>query len=119
VEIQCGGEGNIAGVRDIIDAVARDGFDQLVGWSPWTFASPVETERRMRDAGFTAIRCWLQERPTDPDDLGTFVRTSILPAHLSRLPEDRRDAFATAVVGQVTPPLDYARQNVSARGRKG
>ena len=119
LEIQCGGEGNIARVRDVIDVVAREGFEDLVGWSPWTFASPVETERRMRVAGFTAIRCWLQERPTDPDDLGTFVRTSILPAHLARLPEDRRNAFAAAVVGGVTAPLDYVRLNVSARGREG
>ena len=119
LEIQCGGEGNIARVREVIDAVAREGFDELVGWSPWTFASPVQTERRMRDAGFMAIRCWLQERPTDPDHLGTFVRTSILPAHLARLPEDRRDTFAAAVVSRVTPPRDYVRLNVSARGRDG
>ena len=115
LEIQCGGEGNIARVREAIDAVVGDGFEELAGWSPWTFASPEETERRLRDAGFTAIRCWLQERPTDPDDLDTFVRTSILPAHLARLPEDRREAFAAAVVGRVTPPLDYVRLNVSAR----
>ena len=40
------------------------------------------------DAGFTAIRCWLQERPTYPDDVAAFVPTSILAAHLARLPED-------------------------------
>lgn len=117
LEIQCGGEGNIARVREAIDAVASDGFEELAGWSPWTFASPAETEPRLRAAGFTAFRCWLQERPTEPDDLDTFVRTSILPAHLARLPEDRREAFAAAVVERVTPPLDYVRLNVSARGR--
>ena len=93
----------------------RNSFEKLAGWSPWTFASPAETERRMRHAGFTAIRCWLQERPTNPDDLDTFVRTSILPAHLARLPEDRREAFAAAVVERVRPPLDYVRLNVSAQ----
>src|SRR5688500_760359 len=38
LEVQCGGEDNIARVREVIDAVARDDFPELVGWSPWTFA---------------------------------------------------------------------------------
>jgi hypothetical protein len=42
------------------------------------------------------------------------VRTSILPAHLERLPADRRDAFADAVIARVELPLDYVRLNVSA-----
>ena len=114
LEAQCGGEGNIARVRDVIEAVARDAFPELVGWSPWTFAGPAETERRLRDAGFTSIRCWLEPRPTDPDDADAFVRTSILPAHLERLPEERRERFAAAVVAGVRLPLDYVRLNVSA-----
>ena len=72
------------------------------------------TERRLRDAGFAAIRCWLQERPTDPEDLAAFVRTSILAAHLARLPEERREAFAVAVLAWVSVPLDYVRLNISA-----
>jgi trans-aconitate 2-methyltransferase len=114
LEAQCGGEGNIARVRAAIDAVARDGFPELDGWSPWVFAGPRETERRLRDAGFTAVRCWLEQRPTTPDDVGAFVRTSILPAHLDRLPEHRREPFAAAVIDRVRPPLDYVRLNVSA-----
>jgi trans-aconitate 2-methyltransferase len=118
LEIQCGGEGNIDGVREVIDAVARDTAPELVGWSPWVFASPQETERRLRGAGFTAIRCWLQERPTYPQDVDAFVRTSILAAHLERLPAERREPFAAAVVAGVRLPLDYVRLNVSAvRGR--
>jgi len=66
LEVQCGGEGNIDGVRDVIEAVARDAAPELVGWSPWVFAGPQETERRLGEAGFTATRCWLEERPTDP-----------------------------------------------------
>jgi hypothetical protein len=45
LELQRGGEGNIARVRDVIDTVARDAFPELVGWSPWVFASRRETER--------------------------------------------------------------------------
>ena len=35
-------------------------------------------------------------------------------AHLARLSEERRDAFVTAIVGGVCPPLDYVRLNISA-----
>ncbi len=114
LEIQCGGEGNIARVRRVIEAVAHDRAPELVGFSPWTFAGPGETERRLHAAGFTATRCWLEERPTYPQDVETFVPTSILAAHLARLPEERREPFAAAVVAGVRLPLDYVRLNVSA-----
>ena len=114
LEVQCGGKGNIDRVREVIEAVARDVAPELVGWSPWVFAGPQETERRLREAGFTAARCWLEERPTHPQDVDAFVRTSILPAHLARLPVERRERFAAAVVARVRLPLDYVRLNVSA-----
>jgi trans-aconitate 2-methyltransferase len=114
LEIQCGGEGNIDGVREVIDDVARDIAPELVGWSPWVFAGPRETELRLRAAGFTVKDCWLQERPTYPRDVDAFVRTSILAAHLERLPQERREPFAAAVVAGVRVPLDYVRLNVSA-----
>jgi trans-aconitate 2-methyltransferase len=114
LEVQCGGKGNIAGVREIIEAVARDAAPEFAGWSPWEFAAPEQTERRLREAGFTAIRCWLQPRPTYPQDVDAFVRTSILAAHLARLPLERRERFASAVVAGVRLPLDYVRLNISA-----
>ena len=115
VEAQCGGEGNIARVREAIAAAVEDeGFPELAGWSPWEFASPAVTERRMGDAGFREIRCWLEERPTRPRDVTAFVRTSILAAHLERLPAERREAFVAAVMARVEPPLDYVRLNISA-----
>jgi trans-aconitate 2-methyltransferase len=114
LEIQCGGQGNIDRVREVIEAVARDAAPELVGWSPWLFAGPRKTAERLRDAGFTAIRCWLEERPTYPQDVAAFVPTSILAAHLARLPEERREQFAAAVVARVRLPLDYVRLNASA-----
>jgi trans-aconitate 2-methyltransferase len=114
LEVQCGGKGNIDRVREAIAAAAREFAPELAGWSPWVFAGPEETEQRLRRAGFTAIRAWLTERPTHPKDVDAFVRTSILPAHLARLPEERREQFAAAVVAQVRLPLDYVRLNVSA-----
>jgi len=113
LEVQCGGQGNIARVREVIEAVSRDLAPELVGWSPWTFAGPEDTGRRMRQAGFTDIRCWLERRPTRPENLNAFVPTSILAAHLHRLPAERRERFAAAVVAGVRLPLDYVRLNAS------
>jgi trans-aconitate 2-methyltransferase len=114
LEVQCGGEGNVARVREVIDAVARELAPELVGFSPWHFAGPEEAARRARAAGFAVRRCWLEERPTDVKDVAAFVRTSILAAHLERLGEARREPFAAAVAAGVRLPLDYVRLNVSA-----
>jgi trans-aconitate 2-methyltransferase len=114
LEAQCGGQGNIKGVRVAIERAAKETAPELVGFSPWTFAGPDETEARLLQAGFQRARCWLQERPTRPQDLAAFVRTSILAAHLERLPEQRREPFAEAVLDGLTPPLDYIRLNISA-----
>jgi trans-aconitate 2-methyltransferase len=114
LEIQCGGQGNIDRVREVIDAIAAESFPQLVGWSPWVFAGPQETQARLEAAGFHSVRCWLEKRPTSSDDLAGFVRSSILPAHLARLPEKRREPFAAAVLERIREPLDYVRLNASA-----
>lgn len=114
LEIQCGGEGNIAAVREAIEAAAREVAPELLGWSPWTFSSPQQAQRRLHAAGFGDVCCWLARRPTTPEDLTGFVRTSILAAHLERLPAQRRERFVTAVLSRVRPPLDYVRLNVSA-----
>jgi len=114
LEAQCGGEGNIKRVREVIDEAAASVTSELEGFSPWTFAGPGETERRLRDAGFTEIRCWLAEQPTYPEETEAFVRTSILAAHLERLPEADREPFIAAVMERVQIPLDYVRLNVSA-----
>jgi trans-aconitate 2-methyltransferase len=114
LEVQCGGEGNIEAVSQAIEAVAGEVAPELAGWSPWCFAGPEETERRLRAARFTAIRCWLERKPTFPGDVEAFVRTSILPAHLERLSEARRERFAAAVLARVRLPLEYVRLNVSA-----
>jgi len=114
LETQCGGRGNIAGMREVIDAVAAASFPELAGWSAWVFAGPEETKERLEAAGLTDVRCWLEERPTRPADFADFVRSSILPAHLARLEEARREPFAAAVLAKAREPLDYVRLNVSA-----
>ncbi len=114
LEVQCGGEGNIEQVREVIDAAAASVGSDLEGFSPWTFASPQDTERRLKDAGFTEIKCWLADEPAFPEETAAFVRTSILAAHLERLPEEEREPFVAAVMERVRLPLDYVRLNVSA-----
>jgi trans-aconitate 2-methyltransferase len=48
LEVQCGGVGNIARVRAVIEAVARASAPELVDGSPWEFATPQDTELRRR-----------------------------------------------------------------------
>ena len=114
LEIQCGGQGQHR-PRSPGDRHGRSRFvSGLQGWSPWTFAGPDETHARLEAAGFTSVRCWSEDQPTWPDDLGPFVQSSILPAHLARLPEERREPFVVAVLQRVRAPLDYVRLNASA-----
>jgi trans-aconitate 2-methyltransferase len=114
LEVQCGGRGNIARVREAI-ASAAESFPEVKGFSPWNFAGPEETEQRLAACGFEQVSCSLQERPTWPDATDDFVRTSILAAHFERLDPDRREPFARAVLERVELPLDYVRLNISAR----
>ena len=115
---QCGGEGNIAAVRVAIAAVAgRDPFAEHVGdYDPWNFAGPDETEARLRAAGFTDARCWLEPRPVRPDAPFDFFATMMLGAHRERLPGDVADIFTAAVVEEMgsDPVVDYVRLNIDA-----
>jgi trans-aconitate 2-methyltransferase len=112
---QCGGAGNIANVQAAIDAVDHPG---LRGWAgPWNFAGPQETTQRLEAAGFTDVWTWLQPWPVEPEEPHEFFRTSILGAHLDRLPEDERAGFVDAVLAQLDEPVvaNYVRLNLLAR----
>ena len=81
--VQCGGEGNIATVVAALRTLGR--FEP----SPWLFATPADTRRRLEGAGFTDVDAWLHEEPTPFDDdqaLETFLATVVLRSHLDRLP---------------------------------
>ena len=94
---QCGGHGNIARV---IEAVGpRDGT--------WLYATPEETERRLRDAGFRGAKAWLEPKPTHVEDMETYLRTVIL--------HGQPDAAETAArVAPTLDLLDYVRLNMEA-----
>jgi trans-aconitate 2-methyltransferase len=116
---QCGGAGNIASVH----AAARQAADDppfrssFEGWSgPWNFATPEDTERRLHAAGFSEARCWLADRPVQPEDPREYLRTINLGAHLERLPAELQYPFVDAVLARLgeRPVLDYVRLNIDA-----
>lgn len=116
---QCGGQGNVAEHARIIAAVASRSqfaphFDGMTVM--WNFAAPEETEQRLRGAGFSDVRCWLEPKPVTPERPLEFTSTVTLGPHLTRLPEDLRRPFAEAILEQSEKPLtlDYVRLNIEA-----
>jgi trans-aconitate 2-methyltransferase len=112
---QCGGAGNIANVQAAIDAVDEPAFR---GWEgPWNYATPRDTARRLREAGFIDVWTWLQPWPVEPADPREYFTTVILGSHLERLPEDERAPFVDAVLSHMGDPVraEYVRLNILAR----
>jgi trans-aconitate 2-methyltransferase len=117
---QCGGEGNVASLREAIRTVSEqepfaahlDGFEGV-----WNFAGPEETAGRLERAGFTEVDCRLEPKPFRPEDPVEFLRTCSLGPHLGRLPEGLRPLFVEAVVERMDKPveLDYVRLEIDAR----
>jgi len=126
---QCGGKGNIDAFRRLADEVAAEPpyAEHMSDFrGPWNYASPEDTEARLRAAGFDEIRCWLQPWPVEPHDPLEFARTVCLGNHLEALPEELREPFAAEVVRRSGDPLvlEYVRLNIDARrsvvsGQKG
>jgi trans-aconitate 2-methyltransferase len=108
---QCGGHGNIASVMAALDELAPDA-DRI-----WVFATPEETEARLRSAGFVEAHAWLHDEPTDipPEDFETYLATIILGSHLATMPEAERARFVHDVAVRLPGPrLDYVRLNIVA-----
>jgi trans-aconitate 2-methyltransferase len=117
---QCGGEGNIAAFHAVAARVGSEApyADYLGGWrGPWNFASPQETEPRLRAAGFEEVACWLEPWPVEPPEPLVYLRTVCLGAHLLQLPDQLRDRYVRAVTQRCGEPLelDYVRLNIAAR----
>jgi trans-aconitate 2-methyltransferase len=117
---QCGGEGNVAEHARAIATVAMQPqyIDHFEGMTMmWNFANPAETEERLRNAGFEDISCWLEDKPVQPESPYDFTTTVTMGPHLTRLPEEKRRAFAEAVLELSPDPLvlNYVRLNIDAR----
>jgi trans-aconitate 2-methyltransferase len=117
---QCGGEGNVASVAAAIAEIgAREPFARhLAGFEPiWNFSSAEDAERRLRDAGFEGVECWLESKPVTPEDPFDYVATSTLGPIMALMPDADAHAFAEAVVDRLGTPLtlDYVRLNLLGR----
>jgi len=116
---QCGGEGNVASVREAVRVVRDDEpfAPYLGGWDgPWRFPSPEDATARLERAGFADVRCWLEPRDLVPDDPAAYLRTVTLGLHLDRLPVELHEPFVTAVLERLGEPaaIDYVRLNIEA-----
>jgi trans-aconitate 2-methyltransferase len=116
---QCGGAGNVAQhASNIVSVATRQEFlDHFQDMSMmWNFATPDETEDRLRRAGFDQVSCWLEDKPVQPEHPYEFTTTVTMGPHLSRLPEDLRRSFAEAVLELEDDPLvlNYVRLNIEA-----
>jgi trans-aconitate 2-methyltransferase len=117
---QCGGHGNVAEVKHAgFEAAARAEFARhFEGWeADWNFATPEETERRLRAAGFAGVWCWPTRVDVDPGDPAGYLSAICLGSFLARLPEKLREPFVAAALELLPDPLriHYVRLNILAR----
>jgi trans-aconitate 2-methyltransferase len=117
---QCGGAGNLATFRARADEVAaREPYaPAFAGWrGPWNYARADETAERVRRAGFTDVRAWLEPSEAQPPEPEAYLRTVVLRPQYELLPPELRDAFVADVLAAAGTPLvlDYVRLNIDAR----
>jgi trans-aconitate 2-methyltransferase len=117
---QCGGHGNVAEVKQAgFDVAAEPRFaPYFAGWeTDWTFATPEDTERRLRAAGFSDVWCWLTRVDVDPGDPAGYLRAICLGSFVERLPDELREPFVAAALERLPDPLQlhYVRLNMLAR----
>ena len=117
---QCGGYGNIDAFRTTADEVADEHpyGPYFAAWRrPWNYASAEDTDTRLRNAGFSDVRCWLEPKSVTPADPRAFVQTVCLVRHLDPLPAEHRGPFVDEVLARTGEPLvlDYVRLNMTAR----
>lgn len=116
---QCGGEGNIEGLRGKVRAlIASEPYAaHFADWQPpWNYAAPQETEERLLAAGFAEAQCWLQPAPQLPEHPREFLATIVLGPHVQRLPEELREPFMDDALELAGEPVvvDYVRLNIDA-----
>jgi trans-aconitate 2-methyltransferase len=117
---QCGGEGNIDGLRGTArEVLANEPYaPYFESWSaPWNYASAEPTEARLHTAGFAEARCWLTPAPAEPEEPREFLQTIVLGPHVQQLPPELRERFMDEVLERIGEPvvIDYVRLNIEAR----
>jgi trans-aconitate 2-methyltransferase len=116
---QCGGEGNIAGLRGAVsELLGRAPYaEHFAGWSaPWNYAGAEVTRARLLGAGFSSAECWLTPAPSTPDHQREFLSTIVLGPHVQQLPEELREDFMDDALELLGEPvvIDYVRLNIDA-----
>jgi trans-aconitate 2-methyltransferase len=94
---QCGGHGNIARTLEVVGE--RPGT--------WLYARPEETEERLRRAGFSEAKAWLEPKPTKVPDMQTYLEAVILHGQ-----PDAKETAARAA--DQLEEIDYVRLNIEA-----
>jgi trans-aconitate 2-methyltransferase len=117
---QCGGHGNVTEIKQAgFDVAAGSRYaSYFAGWATdWNFATPEETERRLRAAGFTGVWCWLTRVDVDPGDPAAYLGAICLGSFLARLPETLHEPFVAEALERLPDPLaiHYVRLNILAR----
>ena len=116
---QCGGEGNINGLRGRAGKVLeREPFaEHFRTWRPpWNYAGAEQTRERLLRAGFAEARCWLEDAPKRPAQPREFLSQIVLGPHVQRLPPELREPFMDEVLDELGGEVvvDYVRLNVDA-----
>jgi trans-aconitate 2-methyltransferase len=116
---QCGGEGNIDGLRGQAGELLAIApyAEHFTDWRPpWHYAGACATRVRLLDAGFRAAECWLAPAPRQPEHPREFLATIVLGPHVQRLPEELREPFIDELLARLGEPVvvDYVRLNIDA-----
>jgi trans-aconitate 2-methyltransferase len=117
---QCGGAGNVTAVKQAgFEVARREPFAAHLGNWPgdWYYATPAETEVRLRRHGFTDVWCWSTRVDVDVDDVAGYLGAICLGSFLERIPEDLHEPFVDSAVELLGEPLTihYVRLNILAR----
>jgi trans-aconitate 2-methyltransferase len=116
---QCGGKGNIDGLRSHAYLIAgREPYaEHFSSWQPpWNYAPAELTAERLERAGFQSANCWLEPSPQEPEEPREFLSTIVLAPHMQQLPGELRESFMDEVLADVGEPVvvDYVRLNIDA-----
>jgi trans-aconitate 2-methyltransferase len=117
---QCGGDGNVAAIKEAGFALARSEpfAGHLDGWAgDWYFAAVGETDARLRRLGFTDVWCWTTHVEVELGEPAGYLAAICLGSFLERLPEELHERFVTEAVERLGAPLTipYVRLNILAR----
>jgi trans-aconitate 2-methyltransferase len=117
---QCGGEGNVAAVKAAgLELAREEPFASHLHAKPadWKFASPRETEERLRGLGYEDVWCWATRVDVALDDPEGYLGAICLGSFLEELPAELHEPFVSAAVERLGTPLtlEYVRLNILAR----